>query len=266
MRKGYNWLLLLIVALNSCKGKVENESNNVGLKDSEKHWTYEGETGPEHWVEIEKNSDCDGEHQSPVNIIDIDAVADSTLPPLDIHYSRDVRIHDVTNNGHSIQYNFEKGDYVLFNNQKFELRQIHFHEASEHTINGVRYPLEMHMVHINAEGELLVLAIMAIEGRSSEPFAFLEDYLPIQTGETKIIDSNFDLNLNLPENREYYTYPGSLTTPPCTEGVLWFVFKHPITVSVEQVKELQVLMPLNNYRGEQPLNARVVKKYEVLSP
>ena len=229
-----------------------------------KHWTYEGETGPEYWTAIEKQSDCGGLRQSPINIIDIDTEIDKTLISLNLYYSNDVKIHNVNNNGHTIQYNFEQGDYILLNDEKYNLKQIHFHEASEHTINGVRYPLEMHMVHLSEDSKIAVLGIMAIEGESSEPFTFLEHYLPIYPGETATINSKFDLNLNLPKNKDYYTYNGSLTTPPCSETVQWFIFKNPISISLEQVKLLKALMPLNNYRNEQPLNNRIIKQFKSL--
>lgn len=266
------YLFLILIVLFSCKNNTEKKSidtyenkeeSEVSHPKESNHWTYQGETGPEHWAELEKQSDCNGKQQSPINIIDIDVVRDSSLKPINIQYSSNVRIHDVTNNGHSIQYNFEKGDYITLNNDKYDLIQIHFHEASEHTINGVRYPLEIHMAHVNKDGKIAILAIMAIEGKSSRPFTFLEKYLPINKGETKQIDANFDLNLNLPDNREYYAYQGSFTTPPCTEGIQWFIFKTPIVISVDQVKLLQNLMPVNNYRFEQPLNGRVVKQYSL---
>ncbi|NNK11833.1 MAG: carbonic anhydrase family protein [Flavobacteriaceae bacterium] len=255
----------ILLALLSCKYTSGPGNNGVeeDLVHSEAvHWTYTGENGPEHWVELEKGSRCGGQRQSPVNIIDIQAEADPSLMPLDLHYYGQVRIHEVTNNGHSIQYNFEEGDYISLWDVRYDLKQIHFHEAAEHTINGMRYPLEMHMVHVNAKNEIAVFAIMAMEGEPSGPFTFLEKFLPLEPGENKVIDECFDLNLNLPESRDYYTYKGSLTTPPCTEGVTWIIFLEPITVSVEQVKELQRLMPLNNYRGEQPLNGRIVKRYD----
>lgn len=264
--------LIIIIAFTaySCNNKSENKTldpsmsieKQEGIHQSKnEHWTYNGETGPEHWAEIEKQSDCDGKQQSPINIIDIDVIDDGSLNPIDIHYSSNVKIHRIINNGHSIQYDFEKGDFIVLNEKKYELKQIHFHEASEHTINGIRYPLEMHLVHVCKDNNIAVLAIMAKEGESSEPFAFLEKYLPVYSGETKLIDTNFDLNLNLPQEKGYYTYSGSLTTPPCTQNVTWFVYKAPITISVGQVKQLQKLMPINNFRGEQLINDRVVKQY-----
>lgn len=119
----------------------------------------------------------------------------------------------------------------------------------------------MHLVHASKNNTYVVLAVMAIEGEGSAPFTFLENYLPLNVNETKPVNADFDLNLNLPENKSYYAYGGSLTTPPCTESVSWFVFKTPISVSLKQVQQLQELMPMNNYRNEQPLNGRIVKQY-----
>lgn len=238
---------------------TEITDSNAHIENN--HWTYDGETGPEHWAEIEHQPDCEGNLQSPINIIDINAETDSDLKPIEFYYSSNVKIHDVLNNGHTIQYDFDKGDYISIDDEKYELMQIHFHEASEHTINGLRYPLEMHMVHVGADNKIAVIAIMAIEGNSSEPFNFLEKYLPVKNGETKKIDAKFNLNLNLPLVRDYYTYKGSLTTPPCTQNVSWYIFKTPITISIEQVKQLQELMPSNNYRNEQPINNRIIRQY-----
>jgi len=232
----------------------------------ESHWSYSGETGPEHWNEIEKSADCNGTRQSPINIIDVDVKADSELLSLDFHYSETTKIHNLTNNGHSIQFNFEKGDYLAVEDEKFELLQIHFHEPAEHTINGIRYPIEVHFVHINPENkDLMVLSMMGMEGRNNAFFSFLEGYLPVEMGQTKAVDTPFDLLSGLPESHDYYHYEGSLTTPPCTENVSWYVLKTPITLAVDQVKQLQALMPLNNYRTEQPLNARTVSQMPISS-
>lgn len=250
------FLTLLVISLISF-------SCDDHAKLNHDHWTYQGETGPDHWQEIEKRAHCNGKKQSPINIIDINVLNDSSLSPLEILYSKNVKIHDVTNNGHTIQYNFEKGDYIMLEGTKYELKQVHFHEASEHTINGIRFPLEVHMVHVRADNKIAVLATMAQEGISSESFDFLESYLPVGIGETKEIGAYFDLSLNLPTNRDYYHYEGSLTTPPCTEGVSWYIFKEPITISVDQVKQLQELMPINNFRNEQALNNRTVTQMVV---
>ena len=259
-------LVFSFVSLVSCENKGDHKAKNSGKEqieniheDDNSHWSYEGETGPEHWAEIERNSDCDGQSQSPINILTKDAVVDDEVKSLKIHYSKSTKIHDVVNNGHTIQYNFEAGDYIIFKGDKFELKQIHFHEAAEHTINGIRYPMELHMVHVNSQNQYAVLAVMVEEGESSESFDFLENFLPFKQGENIIVDASFNLNDNLPDDIKYYYYVGSLTTPPCTEGVNWFVFKENIVISIEQVKVLQNAMPLNNYRNENPLNGRIVQ-------
>ncbi len=112
--------VLMALAIFSCKHNTENKPQDTTNEDTHEldhqkestHWTYEGETGPTHWAEIEKQSDCDGIKQSPINIIDIEVVNDNSLTPIQIFYADSIKIHDVTNNGHSIQYNFEKGDYI----------------------------------------------------------------------------------------------------------------------------------------------------------
>lgn len=251
-------LLLIRCQENETSAKKAPVSKSVRIsgKHNEKHWSYDGETGPEHWKEIEKNSNCNGQYQSPINIVNYSV--NSNLKPLYIQYSDSTHIHDVVNNGHTIQYNFDQGDYMIWNEKRYVLKQFHFHEPAEHLINGIRYPMVLHLVHLSQEGEYAVLAVMAKEGKSSKPFDFLESYLPIRNGDSVMVDLAFDMNLNLPKDRTYFNYTGSLTTPPCTEDVQWFVFKEPITVSLQQVEELRKLMPLNNYRNEQPLNGRKV--------
>ena len=249
-------ILLAILLYATLNINAQHEETNTHLD-----WTYEGEMGPEHWAELEKKSDCNGHQQSPINIVNINVVKDLNLEPLEMHYSKNVKIHDISNNGHTLQYNFEHGDFIVIDDENYELKQIHFHEAAEHTIDGIRYPLEMHMVHVSKTKKIAVLAILAKEGKPKAPFTFLESYLPVYTGEVKEINSTFDLNRNLPKNKTYYTYKGSLTTPPCSQNITWFIFKHPITISVEQVKQIQKLMPHDNYRGEQPLNNRKVYQY-----
>lgn len=221
------------------------------------HWSYEGETGPEHWAEIDSN-DCDGKFQSPVDIVNAQP---SDLEPLHIYYSDETKIQDVTNNGHSIQFNFDLGDYIVLNGEKYELKQFHFHEPAEHTVKGVRYPLSIHLVHLNKYGKYAVLEVMAEESATnSESFDFLEGYLPLYVEETKDIGESFNINTVLPEKKQYYTYTGSLTTPPCTEDVQWFIFKAPVGVSLKMTKMLHDIMPLNNYRNTQPINGRVIKE------
>ena len=117
----------------------------------------------------------------------------------------------------------------------------------------------MHLVHVSKSNRITVLGIMGEEGDDSQLFEFFESFLPISNGETKAIHQKIDLSSLLLEDKNYYSYGGSLTTPPCTEGVNWLVFKQPITLSVKEVLKLRNNMPINNYRNEQPLNNHEVK-------
>ncbi|PWG04445.1 carbonic anhydrase [Polaribacter aquimarinus] len=247
-------LLLLLVVY-----KVYNDHKETPHKETHQHWTYQGETSPEHWAEIEKNSDCNGKKQSPINIIDINTKPTNTNEnPLDIMYSPNTQINKVINNGHSIQFNFEAGDSIRYHNHTYHLAQIHFHEPSEHTINGVRYPLEIHLVHTGKNKEYTVMSVLAEEGEESQLFEFFESFLPLKEHETKEIHQSLDLSTLFPKNANFYSYGGSLTTPPCTESVNWVVFKQPIIVSVEEVLKLKKNMPKDNYRNEQPIYDREV--------
>ena len=235
-------------------------ANGAMAEDHKPHWAYEGEMGPEHWAQIEGTA-CSGSHQSPVNIIRTDSMpkADTVLP-LTLHYSPETEIFDVVNNGHSIQFDFAKGDEVEYLGNRFALKQIHFHEPSEHTLNGVRYPIEMHMVHVNESlNQYTVLSVLGYEGKPAPGYDELEAVLPLKVGEKKAINKAFDLADILPFNlTPRFHYQGSLTTPPCTENVNWVVFEQPFMMSEAQVKMLKDNMPANNYRGVQPLNDRGV--------
>ncbi|WP_223549674.1 carbonic anhydrase [Aestuariivivens sp. NBU2969] len=247
-------ILCAIVSCNNTK-----KPSQLNLENKESHWSYSGETSPKHWVDIEKNSDCGGKHQSPINILHKDVDSVQKKGDLKILYTPSTLISNVDNNGHSIQFNFEEGDSINYNNKTYCLKQIHFHEPSEHKINGVIYPIEMHLVHVGRTGEITVLGIFGEEGDQSQLFEFFESFLPLQNGESKEIHQKIDLSSLFLKDKHYYSYNGSLTTPPCTENVNWIVFKEPIILSESEVLKLKETMPLNNYRNEQALNGRVVR-------
>jgi carbonic anhydrase len=256
-------IVILAISIASSCGR-EAKKDQVREESQESHWSYEGETSPEHWADLEKNSDCSGQRQSPINIIDIHAVEDEDQKSsIDFFYSPKTILNKVRNNGHSIQFDFELGDSIVNNGVNFNLIQIHFHEPSEHTINGVRYPIEIHLVHQSKQKNYTVLSVLGIEGEQSETMENMESFLPLQIGQEKEIERAFDLSRIFPENKTYYSYGGSLTTPPCTENVEWVVFKEPIAVSLEEVLKLKDNMPLENYRNEQPLNDRLVHLHKM---
>ncbi len=247
---------ILLCLTVTCKNS--KEPLPLDQEHKEQHWSYSGETSPDHWMEIEKDSDCDGTYQSPINIIHKDVDSVKVGDNLSILYTPTTHISKVDNNGHSIQFNFEEGDSIKYMHKTYFLKQIHFHEPSEHKINGVIYPIELHLVHVSNTGEIAVIGVFGEEGIESDLFEFFESFLPLKTGDSKEIHQKIDLSSLFLKGIKYYAYKGSLTTPPCTENVNWIVFKEPIILSEAEVLKLKNNMPLNNYRNDQPLNERRV--------
>ena len=212
-------------------------------------WSYDGATGPAHWAEIcaPRNATCAaGTRQSP---IDLPEAPEGDLPHLSFHYQ--LTPLAVKNNGHTIEVEVEPGSYVRIGSERFNLVQFHFHTPSEHQLQGQSFPMELHFVHKNALGELAVVGVFLQEGAAHPVLQEIWDH--IGAPESGEINSE-DL---LPANREYYRYAGSLTTPPCTEGVRWHVMHTPIEVSAAQIAEFQAIFPLNA-RPLQLLNDRPV--------
>lgn len=259
--------LLSLVAILIAALQFSCNRDKTGQSDALDHgldeWSYAGETSPEHWAELEKNSDCLGTNQSPVNIIDLNVVEkEGDTAHNSLFYSPKTILTRVRNNGHTIQFDFDRGDSICSREIHYDLVQIHFHTPSEHTVNGVRYPIEIHLVHQSKEKDrYTVLAIFGIEGQESETLERLESFLPLKEGEEKIINKALDLTTIFPHNKDYYSYKGSLTTPPCTENVNWIIFKEPSILSLEEVIRMRDNMPLRNFRNEQDLNGRVVHLY-----
>lgn len=220
-------------------------------------WSYDGETGPEHWGELSPDyAMCSrGMSQSPVNISATTTV-ESALALLRFNYSDGGA--EFTNNGHTVQVNYQEGSSLTVNNQAYELKQFHFHSPSENAVDGQLYPLEVHLVHANAEGQLAVVGIFFEEGAANATLDEFWNQMPLAAGETVTLSDAVNVKDLLPYNRSYYRFSGSLTTPPCSEGVTWLVIKEPVTVSEEQLARFtQAVGPISN-RPVQPLNARVV--------
>jgi len=215
------------------------------------HWTYSGAEGPEHWGGV-----ChSGKHQSP---IDLDHMVERDLPPLDFKY--EAGGNRVVNNGHAVQVDFKPGSHITVDGKKFTLKQLHFHAPSENTIDGHRYPLEAHLVHADAKGQLAVVAVMFEDGGDNAWLAGIEKSVPMQA-ETEIdLSKSVEATSLLPSDRDYYRFSGSLTTPPCTEGVRWLVLKHPVTASHGEVEKLHAAIGHDNARPVQQLHDRVVQQ------
>jgi carbonic anhydrase len=217
------------------------------------HWGYSGGNRPDHWGALDKSfSTCQqGQHQSP---IDIRAAKSSDLPPIQFGYGA-TPLH-IVNNGHTIQVNYAPGSFITVGTTRYELKQFHFHHPSEEKIDGKGFAMVAHLVHAAADGSLAVVAVLMDAGSANPVITSVWQHLPAKEGPEQKLDSvQVDVSRLLPSNHGYYTFTGSLTTPPCTENVTWFVLKTPESISQAQVDAFSKIYRLNA-RPTQPLNRR----------
>jgi carbonic anhydrase len=222
------------------------------------HWSYSGETGPEHWGSEDPSfATCGvGQRQSPINI---DKAVAKDLPELKFDY-KDAPLK-VTDSGHSMQVNAASGSGgITVGDDHYDFVQAHFHEPSEELVHGKPYSMVAHIVHRNVQGELAVVAVLIRTGRANEFLQpIFDNFPPKGTAETDVAGKTFNVGKLLPEHHGYYTFEGSLTTPPCSENVRWFVLKAPVEVSETQLKAFKARYTHNN-RPTQPLNGRVIEQ------
>ena len=220
------------------------------------HWSYSGHTGPEHWGEMsEKFETCaSGKNQSP---IDISHTIKANMETIQCNYKASAI--NLIDNGHAIQDNCANGSQISLEGNTYKLLQYHFHTPSENTIQGQSFPMEAHFVHADENGNLAVIGVMFKIGRENPTIAKLWEHMPTAPGET-YSDATTGINPAdlLPVSKDYYRFNGSLTTPPCTEGVKWMVMKEAVEVSEEQVKKFKHVMHGDTNRPVQPVNARPI--------
>lgn len=199
-----------------------------------------------------------GKKQSPVNITTPATV--TALNAIKTKYVSSPLI--VENNGHTLKFNTpitDNGNFFFIGREKFELLQFHFHTPSEHTINGNSYPLEIHFVHTTPSGKVAVLGVFAKVGSHNPAFQTILDNAPSDISINTVSDSSFDPLTILPKTRNvFYSYHGSITSPPCSEGVQWHILKNVIEISQEQFEHYKMFYD-ENHRITQPLNGRVVE-------
>lgn len=221
------------------------------------HWSYSGATGPSHWASLESDyATCGkGKAQSPIDI-EKSRVRRQQLVPLVFDYKPSpLRI---VNNGHTIQVNVAEGSTLSVGGDRYTLVQFHFHHPSEEEVDGKRFAMVAHLVHRDAQGHLAVVAVPLQSGAANRAVATLWHNLPHGEGhESAPAGAVIDTAGLLPASHAYYTFEGSLTTPPCSEHVRWFVLKSPITLSAAQIATFAKLYPANA-RPVQPLNGRAV--------
>ena len=239
-------LLFATLLLAGCSG--------VAL-DHHPHWGYEGEQSPEHWGQIAPEfALCGaGQNQSPVNI---QGALKAQQTPLKLSFQPGQQ--EIVNNGHTIQVNAHGQNTLVLDADTFVLQQFHFHAPSENQIDGKSFPLEAHFVYQNNEGALAVLALMFNQGNASRPLQQAWQHMPTQVNQPGLLSTPINIEILLPDQLDFYRFSGSLTTPPCSDGVRWLVLKQPVSASAEQIQQFRTVMQHANNRPVQPLNGRVI--------
>lgn len=218
------------------------------------HWTYSGKQGPQNWATLTPEfGGCAGKNQSPINLT---GFIEAELEKIKISYQQGGT--EILNNGHTVQVNYSAGSSISVDGIQFDLKQFHFHAPSENNINGKSYPMESHLVHSDKDGNLAVVALMFEVGAENKALAPIWSLIPEKAGQKNSLPTPFAAASLLPESRDYYRFNGSLTTPPCTEGVRWLVMKSPVSASQKQMDAFSHVMHHPNNRPVQPVNSRTV--------
>ncbi len=250
------------LAINKVDAKktAEDKKMNDGQagdkkSDTKAPWSYEGKEGPENWGKLSPEFiTCEiGRNQSPINVEDTTRSAIKALKAIHKFPAK-----DIVHNGHTVQINFKEGNMLALDNLAFQMKQVHFHSPGENTIKGKSFPLEAHFVHADAKGNLAVVAVMFAEGDVNPGLAKLWEQLPAEEGSPVVLKSRVTPSELIPETKTYYRFSGSLTTPPCSEGVRWLLMKNPMTASKAQIEAFKRAIHHSNNRPVQPLNGRVV--------
>lgn len=223
-------------------------------------WSYEGANGPEHWGDLDPDyAVCkSGKEQSP---IDIRSAKPSKLPALRFEYKSGPLT--IINNGYTavrVNYAPGNGNFLLVGDERYELVQFHFHRPSEEYVRGKQYDMVAHFMLRSTGGKLAGVAVLLKAGAANPTVQQLWRYMPKSAGKEHLIPGvEVDPSGLLPRDKSYYTYMGSVTAPPCTEGVKWFVLKTPVDISRSEISAFAKLYP-HDVRRPQPLNGRVVEE------
>ncbi|EDX72262.1 Eukaryotic-type carbonic anhydrase, putative [Coleofasciculus chthonoplastes PCC 7420] len=254
--KNSTFTFIVFVLLASCLIIAPNvKSSNTHSVD----WGYSGDESPEKWGDLSPEFEtCKlGKTQSPIDLNDMSA---SSADSLEFTYK--YTPYKVINNGHAIEVAYKAGSSIKIEGKRYELLQFHFHAPSEHTIKGGDYPMEAHLVHKSQDGQLAVIGVFLKEGQYNPFIETLWANIPTQKGERIVRGVTVNASALPPKDKSFYHYTGSLTTPPCTEGVNWYVLKQPIEISSQQLAKFQSVYS-GNARPVQPLNKRVIKTKEM---
>jgi len=260
-------VFLLLIALAQCnliEGTKRNDVDTLQNDSLDKivyneyDWSYEGENGPRFWSKLNPAyTDCEGHLQSPIDIEG--GFPDNELKALKLTDLESVAC-GIENDGRTIRLNCLNGSTFTYEKIKLRLRDIHFHCPSEHLIKGEDYDMEIHLEFSDDESKGIV-AVFVKQGAKNFFLAKLIDNLPRQPGEVIKEKVNFNLTDILPVDPDYYLYPGSLSSPPCTPHITYFVYMTAVEVSYAQIEAIKSVMPTNNARPVQGLNGRLIREY-----
>jgi carbonic anhydrase len=231
----------------------------TSLSAEDAKWSYSGETGPENWAEISEDyALCKtGKNQSPVNI-DLKATASADKKGIKFNYGLIIP-DSIVNNGKFIQADVSMGTDITVDDIEFELKSLQFHMPSENTVDGQHFPMEVQFVHESKKKELAYVSMMFIPGRQNRLLSKILEELPAEVGKEEHLSGNSLRSIEMRKKLDsYYRYNGSMTTPPCSEGVRWFIMKQNQSLSKEQYAAFKAAMKEDNNRPVQPLNARII--------
>ena len=245
----------LILALVTSCGVLLSPGSAAQEHTGAHHWDYGPTRGPSHWGELspEFRACSVGHRQAPIDIRD---ATKADLPAIVFEYKPSpLRMVD---NGHTIMINYSPGSYIVLGGLRYELKQFHFHRPSEEKISGRDFDMSAHLVHDNGSGKLAVVAILLQAGEDNALIRELWKEMPKEKGQEEVLDKvQIDISRLLPQDRSYYTFVGSLTTPPCSEDVTWIVLKNPTKISPAEVEQFSQLYR-NDARPTQPLYGRTI--------
>ena len=240
----------------AARRKPAAKESTVHEADHPAHWAYDGNAGPTAWSTLKPEfAKCaSGTRQSP---IDIQGGIRVDLEPVQFDYKPTA--FRVLDNGHTVQVNVAPGNSIEVNGRRFELVQFHFHRPSEERIDGKQFDMVAHLVHKDIDGRLAVVAVLLERGSAHQVVQTVWNNLPLEKGEELAARATMNVADLLPAERSYFTYMGSLTTPPCSEGVLWMVLKTPMPISDAQIGIFTHLYPMNA-RPIQASAGRLIKQ------
>jgi carbonic anhydrase len=260
-KRSMRFVVLVMTSALASAGSAQDTDYSHYVSPWKTPWDYEGPRGAEHWSTLDPDyAPCNvGKEQSPIDIRDTQK---AQLPPLRFEYKPE-SVKYVINNGYTIRVNYHDapgtGNFLIVGEKRYQLTQFHFHRPSEEYVHGRQYDMVLHLMHKAGDGEVAGVAVLLQAGRANPLIEQIWKHMPKTEGQQEAAGLDVNPAAMLPHETGYYVYTGSVTAPPCTEGVKWFVLKTPVEVSAAQIKAFAGLYP-HDVRPLQPLNGRVVKE------